>query len=101
MDPINILLWAGLAILVWKFFLADWFKGNTLIADLQAKLEEASKSTKTEVIVKQAETDTDNVTVDLVKKWAAARKAVEDAGITEAVKSFDDSFKLLNAEGKK
>lgn len=99
MDPINILLYAGLAILGWKFFLADKFKNNTLLTDLQAKLEEAAKPSKTEVIVKQAETD--NVTVDLVKKWAAARKAVEDAGITEAVKSFDDSFKLLNAEGKK
>lgn len=40
-----------------------------------------------------------NTTVDLVTKWQAARKTAAEANCPDAVKAFDDAFKLLNAEG--
>ncbi len=42
-----------------------------------------------------------NTTVDLVTKWQAARKSASEANCADAVKAFDDAFKLLNAEGTK
>lgn len=93
MDVSQIVLIVGGLVLAYKFLLKGRVSG--FIAKADAYLDnKVSKATPTGSTV-----PTSGKTVSLVQKWADARAAAVDAGRVEAVKSFDDSFKLLNAEG--
>ena len=96
MDITYILIIGAVLFLGYKLLFAKKADGTTNAGALDKVIQDRLTG-----LEKVTNAENANTTVDLVTKWQAARKTAADAKCEDAVKAFDDAFKLLNAEGTK